>query len=123
MNDAVAMGCFDGVRDFRAKSQQTRKRQWLLADEVREAFTRNIFENDEITVALRLKVVNNRNVRMIQLRERQGFAPHSRAASSIFPRIGAQDFEGNFALQVFVVGAIHHAHPALSELLEDTEMA
>ena len=63
------------------------------------------------------KVVNGRDVGVVQGGERVRLAPHLILARTVF--VGPQYFQRDIALEVFVVGAIDLPHPARPDRPQD----
>ena len=59
---------------------------------------------------------------MIQLGESQSFLAEALASGFVSKGIGRQDLHGHVAVQPLVVGAIHLAHAAATQLCLNTEM-
>ena len=58
------------------------------------------------------EIVNGHNVRMIQSRERLGFAQKAFSEPRLSLLLRRQDFQGDNAVQLWLAGLVNHAHPA-----------
>src|SRR5258708_7734017 len=60
---------------------------------------------------------------MIQAGEGQGLFAEAAAGGLVTHYAGGQELNGNFTLQVFVVGAVHNSHSAFADTLDEAVVA
>ena len=65
------------------------------------------------------EAVNVRDIRMVQGRERLGFAGEPGQSVGVAGECVWQDFEGDVTIQLRVARAVDHPHPALADLRDD----
>jgi hypothetical protein len=63
--------------------------------------------------------VDERDVRMIQGRERLGFACEPREAIAVVGHRERQDFEGDIAIELRIASAVDLPHPPFTDLNDD----
>ena len=51
-----------------------------------------------------------------------GFLDEAQTAVGVGDLVGAQDFDGDFAVELGVAGTVDDAHPTLSEFVEEFEV-
>ncbi len=59
------------------------------------------------------------DVGMVQLGEGQSFLAEALAGGFVGEGIGRQDLQGDIPVQMLIPGAVHFAHPAATQLLDN----
>ena len=79
--------------------------------------------HEEIDAVIGIEVVNGRDVRVIEPRQRQRFLLESGAALVVGEAAVRQQLEGDVAIETLVARPIHDAHPAGADSLQDPVVA
>ena len=88
-----------------------------------QRFSWNQFHHQEVHALLRTELENRRNIWMTQFGERQSFFSELLSRNIICQRARRQHFERDITIQLLIVRAIHHAHPARTNLFDDAIVA
>ncbi len=120
VNDAVLVRLFESGGDLDGDADQFHFGDRAAASIVGQRLPGDELHDNEIHVAVAVEVVDRRDVRMTQLRERVGFAPQPPACIGIDRRRAVDDLDGDVTAEPVVVGSIGLAHPARAETVEKT---
>jgi len=69
------------------------------------------------------ELVNGKDVRVVELRHRLGFALESSETIGILCDILMQHLDRHVAIETLVVRPVHHPHPTGADLLDDAVVA
>src|SRR6266853_226947 len=94
--------------------------QWTGEEFVREGLTGQQFHDQEVCCPLAIEIKNGRNIRMVQPGERVRLLLEALARFFVGQASRRKNFCRDVAIEVFVVGAIDHAHPPRSNLFQET---
>src|ERR1700679_2991296 len=76
--------------------------------------------HDDVVLAILLTgVIDGGNMRMIETRQGKSFNAEASASFAIRKHAGREHFDGDFALELFIAGAIDNAHAAHANRLQD----
>jgi len=81
---------------------------------------KDIFHYEEVHALLRVKVMNCRDVGVVQLRQGESFFTEAPAGRFVGQGAGWQNLDCHFAIEMIIVGTINFAHTADADLLDDT---
>jgi hypothetical protein len=65
-------------------------------------------------------LVDGADVRVVERRSGAGLSLEAFQSRSVGAQLGWKKLQGHVPAQGFVLGLVHHAHPAATELVDDT---
>ena len=116
MNDPLRMRCFQTVGQLCTQPQDFFFRQGPAREFVVESHASDQFHHQEVNSVFAAKLVDRPNIGVVQLGQSQCLAAKALACGVVGEGAPGQDFQRNIALQLLVMGAIHHAHTAGTDL-------
>jgi hypothetical protein len=78
--------------------------------------------HQEVHTLLRVEIVNGSDVGMVELGESSGLMVEAFAGGFVRQRTRRQNFDGYFAVEVFIAGAINSTHSAGADLVDDAKV-
>src|SRR5271157_4492270 len=79
----------------------------------------DVLHHQEVNTPLIVEIVDGCNVWMIQFGKRQGLFVEMLAGTFIGDGASVQNFDGDFAAEVIVMGSENHTHPAAADFFDD----
>jgi hypothetical protein len=119
MDDAAVVGRFESRRDLAGDRQGLVDGQRTIEKTIGEGRPFNKFQNERLDTVRFFESVNSRNVRMIERRKHLGFALQACDALGISREAFEHDLDGDRALQFRIARAVHLAHAASTERVND----
>jgi hypothetical protein len=122
MDDTMLMCHRQTLGQLRTEMDDLLLRQWSGRQHRIERQSVDQFFDQEVRSILGVKVVNRGDVRMVEFRECERF--FVKAPSGVHFDHGSrrEDFQGDVAIEAFVVGAKDHTHPACTNLFKNAVM-
>src|SRR3954451_6634049 len=111
------------MRELQSKTNDICGWQWTRNKAVRKSLSRDVFGDEEISAVLGAKLVDGRDIRMIEACQRDRLLAEASAAGLVRKSSRRQDLDGHIAFQLLVVGEENHAHAASADLLADAVMS
>ena len=112
MNDAAAVGFFEGVRDFDGDFYGFISGERLACEASVERLAFEVLHDEEVDSILRADVVKDADVRMLQAGNGFGFAIETGAQFGVGAEVRRKNFDGNDALETSVAGFVDLSHAA-----------
>ena len=112
MDDVLLVSRFQRVFHLAGNRERFGRRQWTVADPIRERVTLDVFEDDDANGGGVFKAVNRGDVRVVERREQSRFAFETGQAIGIGRPLGRQHLEGHVAPEPGVACAVDLAHAA-----------
>jgi len=112
VNDAAAVGFFEGVRDFDGDFYGFISGERLVCEASVERLAFEVLHDEEVDSILRADVVKDADVRMLQAGNGFGFAIETGAEFSVGAEMRRENFDGNDALEASIAGFVDLAHAA-----------
>ena len=109
------------VRGFQSRGDLHRDRTGFegrdraALETLREVFALDEFHHEEANAVALLEAIDGGDVRVLQARERSGFALEAGLAFRVCRHLGRQHLEGDLTVQLGVAGAEYLAHAALAQ--------
>ena len=123
MDDAPRVGRRQALRQLQAQADYFLRGQRSRGQLLVKRFSGNVFRDQKVGLAVGVKVVNGGDVRVVELGQGEGFLAKTLAGSLVRQGAGRQDFYGNVAFQLLIMGKKDHSHPARADLLHDAVVA
>ncbi len=121
MHDPAHVRGVERLADLRAHARGLARGQGTgLADDRREVLALDQLHHDVRPGVVLAEVVNGDDVGVAQRRGRPGLVTEPGQEVGVAPELGAQQLDGNVALELRVARAIDAGHAALSEKLQQT---
>src|SRR3954452_14321773 len=115
MNDALSMGLVERIGNFTADSKGLKKRHRSTTDPVGEGFALEILHHQEIDARMTTDVVEHADVRVIQVRNRFGFAFESGLEVEAASNVGGQHLDSHRPAQACVGRFVDLTHAACTK--------
>ena len=112
MNDAAAVGFFEGVRDFDGDFYGFISGERLVCEASVERLAFEVLHDEEVDSILRADVVKDADVRMLQAGNGFGFAIETGAEFGVCAEMRRENFDGDDALETSVAGFVDFSHAA-----------
>ena len=122
MHDPFRVRGIQRIRHVNPDFQQVIERQRLPVDAMLQRCALQQFHGDERRAAFFIYVVNRADVGMIQRRSGLRLAAETLQRGSILHHFARQKFQRHLAPQLGVFRAVHHAHAAAANFLDDAVM-
>jgi len=119
VDDPLGVGCIEGIGDFDGERERGIEVHRPALDRVLEGHAVQKLHYDVGLSVLLANVVNGADVGMIQRRGGLRFAPETAQGLRVFGYFVRQKLERNKAIQSRVLGLVHNAHAAATELLDN----
>jgi hypothetical protein len=113
VDDAVAMGMDQGIRDLNGVARCLIQRQRSLLEPMSQRFALQILHYQEIRAIMLAEIVNVTDVRVIQCGDRTCFTFQT------FRELLSRDFDGDIAVQALVMCTIDFTHPTRPNRLQN----
>jgi len=115
------------IRDLNSQAQDFGQRERLPVEVLSKRLAINKLHRDErslfpVNVLRVSNVINRADIRMIQCRRGLRLAPESLERRHILHHVFRKEFQCDRALQPGVHCLEHHAHPASTQLLDDSKV-
>ena len=115
MHDTVAVRSLEAVSDFGANAEEQIEREGRFLEAVGESFALEMFHDEVADAVLLANVVEMADIGMIEGRDGAGFAFETFASFGFFGKMRGKNFDGDFAVEAGVEGAVDFAHAAGTE--------
>ena len=115
MDDALAVGLVQGVRDLDAVAQHLLGGERAPAQAIREGLALEVLHDQEVGAVLLADVEERADVGMVQAGHGPRFALEALAQVGVGREMLGQDLEGDGAVEPRVLRAVDLAHPARPE--------
>src|SRR6185503_7921084 len=112
MRDALPVRRVKCVGHLGANFERLRQRQRPFRQTVSKRLAFQVFDNEVIGVAFAADVIENADVRMVQIRDGVGLALEALAQFRPVGEMTAEDFNRNHAAESRIAGTIYLAHAA-----------
>ena len=119
MHHSEPVGVLECCRDLQTQPQDFRLGKAVTRHPIGQRRSGDVLHHQEVHAALRIEVVNGRNVLMIQTGERERFAAQTSLGGIAGESAGPKYFERDVAIEALVVGAKDDTHPTFANFLED----
>ena len=120
MDDAAPVSGVERIRNLAGEVDHSLGRDRALLDDLLHRPPLEPLHRDERLPAMFPELVDHADVRVFERRGEAGFPFESREPFGGHDRVGAQQLDRDFAAEAEILGAIDHAHTALTELVEQT---
>src|SRR5215471_670705 len=122
MNDAVAMGFGQCIRDLYRDIQRLPEVARLSLDASRQSFSFNVLHDDVVQVVLPANLIDRAYIRMVERRGGLGFANKAPRRSFVFSGFRTQKLNSDSAFEPGVLSQVNLAHTTGAERLNDSVM-
>lgn len=123
MNDATIVSRGETVGDLRAEGDHIFLRERAVEKPGAESDPVDKLHDEKVEAVVGIEVVNRGDVGMIELGESQGFVAKFSAGAIVGNGAGKENLEGNYTVEVFILGAVNDTHPAAADSLDDSVVA
>jgi len=123
MHDAVFMRFLESGGNLQADSNALLFRQGTLGDTLTQCFTSNVLHDQEVHVALGIKVVDRSDVRVVKFGQGQRFSAETLTGRIVAELAGREDLQGHIAIQPLIEGAVDDTHSTRPDLFNDQVVA
>ena len=120
MNDAMRMRGGQAFGKLRAERKNVFFGERALDESVAQGDAGDIFHHQEIPTIMTIEVEDGGNIRMVESGKSAGFIAKAFAGMLIGESAGVKKLDGDFAIQMSVVGAINDTHTPAAEFVKDT---
>jgi hypothetical protein len=122
VNNAFRMSGIQRIRHLDRDLQQLIKPQRTAGNTVLQRLAIQKFHGDEMLALIFVNFVDRADVGMVQRRGRACLALEPFQRSAIAPHFLREEFERNFAAELFVLGLVNNAHAPAAKFLNDKVM-
>ena len=122
MHDPLLVRFLQSLRDLTGDRGGLAFGEGPVGDHLGHRPAGDVLHHEEVQVVLAVEIEDGRDVRMVELGERQGLAPETLARRFARERAGGQHLQRHVAPQALVAGAVHNAHASRADNLDDAVM-
>ncbi len=115
---ACAVGGVERVSDLNSEVQHLFYLEPVVLNEVLEGLPRQQLHRNVMEAFIFPNVVNCADVRVVESRRRTSFALKTLNCHSVARYLGGKELERDLPSQTRVLGLVHHAHAAATELFQ-----
>ena len=119
MDDALVVGGGQRVGDGDAVVKDLRQGKTVGRQDLVQALAFDQFHGEKAHTCVFLHGIERDDVWMVQARDRLRFALEALEAGGVGGHVGVKNLEGHVAIEARVAGAVHLAHSAFAQLVED----
>ena len=115
MDDPLAVGLVQRIRDLNGRLERLLQRQGPLGQPLGQRLALQVLHHQEVHAVLAPHVVERADVRVVQAGDGLGFALEPLLQLRVASDVRGQDFDGDRAVEAGVAGFVHLAHAASPE--------
>ncbi len=119
MDDALVVRGGQRIGDGDAAVKDLRQGKAVGREDLVQAPAFDQFHGEKAHTGVFLHGIERDDVWMVQARDRLCFALEALEAGGIGGHVGVEDLEGDVTIEARVAGAVHLAHSAFAQLVED----
>ena len=117
------MRLFQRRGNLRSERKHFLFRQRPRRQAFRQGRPRDVLHHQEVHPVLAPELMRGFDIGMIHFRQCEGFFAEALAGGFVGQRARRQNLQGHVAVELLVVGAIHHTHPAFTDFPNDAVVA
>jgi hypothetical protein len=122
MEDAFAVGSFEGVGELSADLDEAWERGWMASVEAIERLAVQQLHDEEGLAAGFIDLVDGADAGMIEGRSDAGLAVEALEGGGVGSGVAGDELEGDVAAEAKVLGLVDDTHPARADAAQDFVM-